>query len=154
MISRFLAAVLLSASFVSASLADGTGRINTGEPTRPLDAKSFGQLIRILTANPEIDGDLPPICDSLGFVWLLTKSGNSITGSADFGCGGVWPVTGGNDRTTVSLFADGRGINACYCNDAVDMTGIVDVGSRTFEGTHTQLHGCAGSVPVTAGLCQ
>lgn len=150
-IAAFFTASLLC---VSVALADGTGSTNTGEPTKQFDGKSWGEILRILASTPDADRTFPPICDSLGFVWFLTKTGNSITGTADFGCGGIWPVTGSNVGPSVSLIADGTGINACYCNDAVDMSGTVNVGARTFSGTHTQLNGCPGQVPVTAGLCE
>lgn len=138
--------------FTTVAFAQGTGTVNSGEMPK-FDGKSMSQLIQALSSDSVINRTFPPICDSLGIVWNLTKTGNSITGTAQLSCGGPWTVSGGNAGPSVSLTADDTSGSGCFCNSQFTMVGTVDTAARSFSGTHTQTVGCPGEVPVTAGLC-
>ena len=138
--------------FASVASAEGTGSVNSGEMPQ-FDGKSMSQVIQVLSNDSGVTKTFPPICDSLGIVWNLTKTGTSITGTAQTSCGGPWSVSGGNTGTSVSLTADDSSGSGCFCNTQFIMVGTADVAARSFSGTHTQTVGCAGGAPVTAGLC-
>jgi hypothetical protein len=138
--------------FASVVSAEGTGSVNSGDMPQ-FDGKSMAQVIQRLSNDSAVTRTLPPICDSLGITWNLTKTGPSITGTAQLACGGPWSVSGGNAGTTLSLTADDTSGSGCFCNTQFTMVGTVTPATRSFSGTHTQTVGCAGEAPVTAGLC-
>jgi hypothetical protein len=121
--------------------------------TQCFGREEYGPGYQALSNDSGVTRVLPPICDSLGIVWNLTKTGSAITGTAQLSCGGPWSVSGGNAGATVSLTADDSSGSGCFCNSQFTMVGTANKAARSFEGTHTQTVGCPGAVPVTAGLC-
>lgn len=149
MFAVFAVAVMVSPSSVKASEASVTTNDVSGGVIK-FDAATMRKIKRALLAKDGLERTLPPICDSLGYTWYLTVSGDNITGFVDI-CG-IYPVTGTHSGLNFSVIANITG-NTCYCNNFHQFVGTVNMQTKTATGTAYSYDGCTGQGPCDAGLC-